>query len=749
MILKPLLTAATIGLALCSCSLCGTGAQDDTDRKIEQLLKEMTLEEKLGQMSQFSCHWSTTGAVMDDNYLDYLRQGRVGSILNGYGVSGLRRLQGAALEGSRLKIPVIFGYDVVHGYKTIFPIPLAQSCTWDPELVRQSAEIAAAEAAAGGINWTFGPMVDISRDPRWGRVMEGAGEDVLLGCAMAKAQVEGFQGKELSSPQTVAACVKHFVGYGASEAGRDYNTVDLSDHNLREIYLPPFKAALDAGAASLMTSFNEIGGVPVTGNKYLLEDILRGEWDFQKVIVSDYTAVGEMVAHGFAADNKQAAEIALNAGVDMDMVTGAYLTHGVELLAQGLISEQQIDNATRRILRLKFDLGLFDDPYRYLDTVRERETLMKPEFMAKAREVAAESAVLLKNRNGLLPLLPENALTVALIGPMAEERLSLNGEWASSGDRRQSVTLLEGLTARYKGTKVHLITANGCALSGDDRSGFAQALAAARSADVVIAAMGEDFNWSGEAASRSDIRLPEIQRELLRQLVETRKPVALVLLNGRPLDLSWEDEHVDAILEGWYPGTTAGDAIADLISGDVNPSGKLTMTFPRNVGQIPIYYNHKNTGRPVDTDRPSVGQDYRSNYIDTENTPLYAFGYGLSYTTFEVSDMKLDKTSFAPGEKITVSATVKNTGSRPGKIAVQLYIRDIVGSVTRPVRELKGFRKIDLASGQSQQVIFEIEEEQIRMLNRDKVWCAEPGEFQVWIAQSSDDSTCSGKFSFH
>ena len=729
------LTAVLAAVAFGGCT--GPVGYDDTDRKVDSLLKQMTLDEKIGQMSQFSCNWDVTGAIMPDDYREYLRKGMVGSILNGYTVAGIRRLQSEALEHSRLKIPVLFGYDVVHGYRTIFPIPLGESCTWDPELMRQSAAIAAEEAAAGGINWTFAPMVDITRDPRWGRVMEGAGEDPYLGSLIARARVEGFQGGDLGSTKTVLACTKHFAAYGAAEAGRDYNTTDMSEHTLREVYLPPFRATVEAGVGSLMASFNEIGGIPATANRHLMTDILRGEWGFGGVLVSDYTGINELVPHGIAADEKEAGEKALNAGIDMDMTGAVYLKYLRRSLDEGRVSLRQIDDAVRRILRQKFLLGLFDDPYRYLDSLRERETLGKPEFRAKAREIAARSIVLLKNDGGVLPLDPGSRMTVALVGPMVSERASLNGAWAGSGVREESVTLLEGLTKRYARTAVRFITAAGCDLTTDDRSGFAEAVTAARRADIVVAAMGEHYDWSGETASRSDITLPGAQRDLLRALEATGKPVVLVVLSGRPLDLSWEHAHLEAIVEAWYPGTTAGDAIADVLSGDYNPSGKLTMSFPRSAGQIPVYYNHKNTGRPAAPGQ--TGRCYRSNYLDIVNEPLYAFGHGLSYTTFEISEPRLDRDTFSAGGRITASARVSNTGGRDGEVVVQLYIRDVAASVTRPVKELKGFRKIALRKGEVQTVTFEVSEREIAFLNADFVRRPEAGEFRLWIAQSSDD----------
>ena len=736
------LTAAVLAaIAFGGCT--GPVGYDDTDRKVDSLLKQMTLDEKIGQMSQFSCNWDVTGAIMPDDYREYLRKGMVGSILNGYTVAGIRLLQSEALEHSRLKIPVLFGYDVVHGYRTIFPIPLGESCTWDLELMRRSAAIAAEEAAAGGINWTFAPMVDITRDPRWGRVMEGAGEDPYLGSLIARARVEGFQGGDLGSTKTVLACTKHFAAYGAAEAGRDYNTTDMSEHTLREVYLPPFRATAEAGVGSLMASFNEIGGIPATANRHLMTDILRGEWGFGGILVSDYTGINELVPHGIAADEKEAGEKALNAGIDMDMTGAVYMKYLRRSLDEGRVSLRQIDDAVRRILRQKFLLGLFDDPYRYLDSLRERETLGKPEFRAKAREIAARSIVLLKNDGGVLPLDPGSRMTVALVGPMVSERASLNGAWAGSGVREESVTLLEGLTKRYAGTAIRFITAAGCDLTTDDQSGFAEAVTAARQADIVVAVMGEHYDWSGETASRSDITLPGAQRDLLRTLESTGKPVVLVVLSGRPLDLSWEDAHLEAIVEAWYPGTTAGDAIADVLSGDYNPSGRLPMTFPRTVGQVPIHYDMKSTGRPADeSGKPNK---YTSRYLDVPNSPQYCFGYGLSYTTFGYSDLRVLTPETAVGGEVRVSVRVTNTGGRDGEEVVQLYVRDLLSGVTRPVRELKGFRKVMLRAGESREVTFTLTPDDLSFWRLDKKWGQEPGDYHVWVGHDSD-CTLGGSF---
>lgn len=722
----------------------------DIERKVDSVLALMTLEEKIGQMTQFSCNWDITGPVMTDDFEPYLKKGLVGSIFNGYTVEGVRQLQEMALKESRLKIPVLFGFDVIHGFRTIFPMSLAEAGSWDLDLMKQTAEIAAAEAASEGIAWTFAPMVDVSRDARWGRVMESAGEDPYLGSLIAKARVQGFQGggswESLKDTNTVLSCTKHFAAYGAAEAGRDYNSAELSERTLREYFLPPYEAAKEAGSATYMTAFNEIGGVPCTASKYLFQDILRDEWDFRGFVVTDYTAINELVPHGVAKDEAEAGILAANAGIDMDMTGAVYIKHLENAVNEGKVSVSTIDQAVRRILEMKFLLGLFDDPYRYLDENRQKETIMKPEFLQVAREASAKSIVLLKNENNFFPISPEKNLTIALIGPMVKDKINQNGEWAGKGDREQSISLFEGLTEKYKNSNVKFIYAQGTDLTTDNKSMFAEAIATAKRADIVIAAMGEDFNWSGEAASRSDIKLPGAQQDLLKELKKTGKPIGLVLINGRPLDLSWEDQNVDAILEAWYLGTMAGHGMADVIAGDYNPSAKLTMSFPRNVGQVPIYYNHKNTGRPIDPAFPKT--DYKSNYLDVENTPLYPFGYGLSYSTFAVDNMKLDKTVFGPNEKITITADVANTGNVDGETVVQLYVRDIYGTTTRPVKELKGFNKIALKKGEKRTVTFELSEKDLQMYDINMNRVTEEGDFKVWVGLDSADEKNEADFYF-
>ncbi|MDD3979285.1 MAG: glycoside hydrolase family 3 N-terminal domain-containing protein [Proteiniphilum sp.] len=720
------------------------------ERRVDSVLKLMTLEEKIGQMTQFSANWSITGPVMSDDFKPYLEKGLIGSIFNATSVEGIRRMQQIAVDSTRLGIPILFGQDVIHGYKTIFPIPLAEACSWDLEMMRRTAEIAAIEAASDGINWTFAPMVDIGRDARWGRVMEGAGEDPYLGSRVAQARIIGFQGgvggKALGEVHTLLATGKHLAAYGAAEAGRDYHTAELSEHTLRNVYLPPYEAAAKAGVGSFMASFNEINGVPATGDRWLLTDILRGEWGFRGFVVSDYTGVNELVPHGFAEDEQHAAELSVNAGIDMDMTGATFIKHLTQSVEEGKVSEETIDNAARRILEMKFLLGLFDDPYRYLNEERARKNSMTPEFMETARKAVAASVVLLKNENNLLPIPKETAVTLALVGPLMNDSVNLNGEWAGLGDRNKSVPILKGLTEKYKDSAVKLIYAEGSSIDETTPGMIAGAVSAARRADIVVAAMGESYHWSGEAAVRTDIRLPEAQRQLLEALKETGKPIVLVNLSGRPLDLSREDEEMDAILQAWFPGTQGGHGIADVIAGDYNPSARLVMSFPRNVGQIPIYYNRKNTGRPVDLNDERV--DYKSNYLDSSITPLYPFGYGLSYTTYVISNLALDKSSMkAVDDRITVTATVQNSGEREGEMVVQLYVRDLVGSVTRPVKELKGFQKIVLKAGESRQVTFELRAEDLAFYGIDMQKKSEPGNFKLWVAQSSDDNGNEATFS--
>ena len=723
------------------------------EARVDSVLSLMTLEEKIGQMNQYSGNFATTGELSNNQSGEYLKKGMIGSTFNVFGADHVRMLQEQNLKYSRLKIPMLFAADVIHGLETTFPIPMAEACSWDLGLMEQTARAAAEEATASGVAWNFAPMVDISRDPRWGRVMEGAGEDVYLATLVAKARVQGFQGindyNDLSKPNTMMACAKHFVGYGAAQAGRDYHTVDLSEHSLHQTYLPPFKTAVDAGVASFMTAFNDLNGVPCTANKYLFKDLLRNQWGFNGMVVTDYTAIMELINHGFVEDLKHGAQMSLDAGIDMDMISEAFVSHLKELVEEGAVKEEQIDQAVARILEMKFLLGLFDDPFRYCDADRQSDVVMNTDFIDLAHKAAQRSVVLLKNENKVLPLSKSSNKRVALIGPFVDERESLNGEWAIKGNRGKSVTFREGLEKKYKGSGVQFTYAEGTRLplldrrtmkaalqNAPDESGFAKAISAAKASDVVLVAMGENYHWSGEAACRTDITLPGNQRQLLKELKKTGKPIILVLFNGRPLDLSWEAENVDAIVEAWYPGLMAGHAVADIISGEYNPSAKLVMSFPRNVGQIPIYYNAKNTGRPFDETQPT---DYKSSYIDVANSPLYPFGYGLSYTTFEYSNMAITNTELKRGAQLQVNIDVKNTGDRDGEEIVQLYIRDRVASVTRPVMELKGFEKVSLKQGEKATVSFTIDEEMLSFFDNEMKWKAETGEFDVFLGRSSAD----------
>ncbi len=732
------------------------------EHKVDSVLSLMTLEEKIGQMNQYSGNFAATGELTENQSAEYLKKGMIGSTFNVFGADHLRMLQEQNMKHSRLGIPMLFAADVIHGLQTTFPIPLAEACSWNLELMEATARAAAEEATASGVAWNFAPMIDIARDPRWGRVMEGAGEDVYLGSEVARARVRGFQGienySELSKPNTMIACAKHFVAYGAAQAGRDYHTVDISEYTLRDTYFPPFQAAIDEGVATFMTSFNDLNGVPCTGNEFLYRDVLRNEWDFGGMVVTDYTAIMELIPHGYAADLKDAADKALDAGIDMDMISEAFVTHLGELVKEGKVSEAQIDVAVSRILEMKFLLGLFDDPYRYSDVQREKDVVMNDEFQALALRAAQESIVLLKNEESLLPLAKSKAQRVAVIGPFVDERESLNGEWAIKGDRSKSVTLREGLEAEFAGSGVKLSYAEGTTLPRIDNKtrrevytnqnkaqSFAEALRVARSSDVIIAALGEQYHFSGEAASRSNIQLPEDQRELLRELKKTGKPIVLVLFNGRPLDLSWEAENVDAIVEAWYLGIESGNAVADVLSGDFNPSAKLVMTFPRNVGQVPIFYNQKRTGRPFSEERPA---DYRSSYVDVENSPLYPFGYGLSYSNFEYSGLKLSAENFSEGGSITATIEVRNSSDRDGVEIAQLYIQDPVASITRPVKELKDYQRVEIKAGETKTLSFTIDRETIEFLGVDFKPTVEAGEFNLWIGSSSADNSNTTKFSY-
>jgi beta-glucosidase len=724
---------------------------------ISGLMSKMTLDEKIGQLNLLTGGETTTGSAVSTNVETKIKNGQVGGIFSLTTPGRIRKAQEIAVNQSRLKIPIIFGQDVIHGYKTTFPIPLALSCTWDLSLIQQTARIAAIEATADGLNWTFSPMVDISRDPRWGRISEGSGEDTYLGSQIAKAMVRGYQGDDLSKYNTMMACVKHFALYGAAEAGRDYNTTDMSLDRMYNDYLPPYKAAIDAGAGSVMTSFNDINGVPATANKWLMTDVLRKQWGFKGFVVTDYTAVNELIDHGLG-DLQTVSALSLNAGVEMDMVGEGFLTTLKKSLKEGKVTQQQIDHACRLVLEAKYKLGLFDDPFRYCNEERAKTEILKPEHLKFAREAATQSFVLLKNDKQTLPL--KKTGTVALIGPLANTGANMPGTWSVNSDLANTKSLLESMTSLV-GNQVKILhslgsnlvedtayqkraTMFGREIPRDNRSEeeiIKEAVAIAKKSDVVLAALGESSEMTGEASSRTNLEIPDVQKRLLQALLKTGKPVVLVLFSGRPLALKWESENVPAILNVWFGGTEAGAAITDVLFGEVNPSGKLTATFPQNVGQVPLYYSHKNTGRPLPEGK--WFSKFRSNYLDVSNDPLYPFGYGLSYTTFEYSNLSLNNKALKPGGSITASITVKNTGDRTGKEVVQLYIQDLIGSSTRPVKQLKGFQKISLDPGEAKTLTFKITEEDLKFYNTDLKFAAEPGDFKVYIGTNSRDVTAS------
>ncbi|WP_220765089.1 beta-glucosidase BglX [Flavobacterium sp. UMI-01] len=721
--------------------------ENNLDKRVDSVLKLMTLEEKIGQLNQYNGFWEITGPTPKEGqaakkYED-LKKGLVGSMLNVKGVKDVRALQKIAVEETRLGIPLLFGFDVIHGYKTISPIPLAEAASWDLVEIKKSAAIAAEEAASVGLNWTFAPMVDIARDARWGRVMEGSGEDPFLGSQIAVARIQGFQGEDLKAKNTILACAKHFAGYAFAESGRDYNTVDIGESTLQNIVFPPFKASVDAGVRTFMNSFNELNGIPATGNKYLQRQILKGDWKFDGFVVSDWGSINEMIAHGYAKDNKQAAEIAINAGSDMDMESSAYVAHLAELVKEGKVNESLINDAARRILKVKFELGLFDNPYLYCDERYEAATLGKKAFHDGVLEMAKKSIVLLKNQKELLPL-KQSGQKIALIGALAADKTSPLGSWRIAADDETAISVLEGMK-QYKGNQLTYAKGANVAegrtqfvwetkINTTDKSGFAEAIAVAKTADVVVMVLGEHGLQSGEGRSRTDIGLPGVQQELLEEVYKVNPNIVLVLNNGRPLAIPWADAHIPAIVEAWHLGTQSGHAIAQVLYGDYNPSGKLPMTFPRSVGQVPIYYNYKNTGRPEMSEPDSV---FWSHYIDEKNTPLYPFGYGLSYTTFEYSNLKLSQNAFSNQEKIEVSVEVKNTGKYVGKEVVQLYIRDLFATVTRPVKELKGFEMIELQPNESKTVRFTIDAKTIEFFTANSKWEAEPGDFKVFVGGSS------------
>ncbi|WP_159018876.1 beta-glucosidase BglX [Algibacter sp. L3A6] len=721
-----------------------TSKETTVDQKVAELLSKMTLEEKIGQMNQYNGFWNVTGPTPSSgdaaHKYEHLRKGYVGSMLNVRGVEEVRAVQKIAVEETRLGIPLIIGFDVIHGYKTLSPIPLAEAASWDLEAIKKSAEIAALEASAAGINWTFAPMVDISRDARWGRVMEGAGEDTYLGSKIAIARVQGFQGEDLTQPNTIAACAKHWAGYGFTESGKDYNTVDVGTSTLNNIIFPPFKATVDAGVKTFMNSFNELNGIPATANAFLQRDVLKDKWKFDGFVVSDWGSMSEMINHGYAENVKHAAELSVKAGSDMDMESYAYVNELANLVKEGKVNEDLINDAASRILKVKFELGLFDDPYKYCDEKREKDIIGSQKINDAVLDVAKKSIVLLKNENNVLPL-KKKGQNIAVIGVLANDKTSPLGSWRIAADDNTAVSVLEGL-AKYSGNKVTYAKGADVALgeasfpfeleiNTKDKSGFEEAKKVAENADVVIMVLGEHGFQSGEARSRSKIGLPGVQQELLEAVYAVNKNIVLVLNNGRPLTISWADAHIPAIVEGWQLGTQSGHAIAQVLYGDYNPSGKLPMTFPRSVGQVPIYYNYKNTGRPAANEPNSV---FWSHYIDESNTPLYAFGHGLSYTSFSYSDLKVNKIS---DTHVEVSVELKNTGKYKGKEVAQLYIRDLFASVTRPVKELKGFELVELEPNEAKTITFQLTEKELGFYNNSGDFIVESGDFKVFVGGSS------------
>lgn len=727
-------------------------ADRDMDAFIDSLLSEMTLEEKIGQLNLVSIGFDVTGPVVSENVEEKIKRGLVGGVFNTYTPQAVRKLQEMAVTQTRLGIPLLFGFDVIHGHRTIFPIPLGLSASWDLEAIERSARIAAIEASADGLNWVFSPMVDICRDPRWGRIAEGAGEDPYLGSRVAEVMVRGYQGIDLSAQNTVMACVKHFALYGAAEAGRDYNPADMGDRTMFDVFLPPYKAAIDAGVGSVMTSFNEINGVPATASRWLNTELLREQWGFDGLLASDYTAIAELVPHGIG-DAPTVTSLALQSGVDMDMVSEFYVNNLEMLTEDNRDTETWITTSARRVLEAKYKLGLFDDPYRYVNEELAARTLMSDDHRDAARDIARKSMVLLKNEGSVLPL--KKSGSIALVGPLARNQRDMIGNWSGAGDWHQAVSVEQGIRAvTGEAVQIHaahganitddpqLITrlnAHGGELQIDDRSAdvlIREAVAAARRADVIVAVVGESQGMSGEAASRADISLPGRQEDLLKALKATGKPLVVVLMNGRPLAIPWVQENADAILEAWFPGTEAGHAVADILFGDYNPSGKLSATFPRVVGQIPLYYNHKNTGRPFGG---QLEDKYKSRYLDVPNEPLYPFGYGLSYTTFAYDNLRLSANEIVPGDTLEITVSVTNTGSVDGEEVVQLYVRDMMGSVTRPLKELKGFRKVAIPAGQSVDVAFSLSVDDLKFHNINMEYVAEPGDFQIMVGGNSRD----------
>jgi beta-glucosidase len=721
----------------------------ERDRFLDSLLSIMTLEEKVGQLNLPSIGFDVTGPLLSTDVEGKIKRGQVGGVFNTFTPVAVRKLQDIAVKETRLGIPLLFGYDVIHGHRTIYPIPLGMAASWNMQLIEQIARASAREASADGINWVFSPMVDIARDPRWGRVSEGAGEDPYLGSRIAAAMVCGYQGDNFNDATHVMACIKHFALYGAGEAGRDYNTVDMSKLRMYNEFLPPYKAGIDAGVATVMTSFNEVDGIPASANHWLMTELLRNEWGFKGMVASDYTAINEMVNHG-VGDEREVARLGIEAAVEMDMVGELYLKHLPQLVKDGVVADSTLNKACRLVLAAKYDLGLFSNPYKFVNEERAKTEMMSKDHLTLSKQAAMESMVLLKNNNNTLPL--KSSQKIAFIGPFVKDKRNLIGNWSGAGDWQKAASLWEGLEAKYGANK--FLYAKGCNIMDDEnlrqqlnahdgriemdtkspKQLLDEAVSTAKKSDVVVVFLGETFGMSGEAACRTNIQLLSNQRELLKALKGTGKPIVLLLTNGRPLDLSWEDENMDAILETWFAGTMAGHAMVDVLFGDYNPSGKLAMTFPRNIGQVPIYYNAKNTGRPFD-----ANQKYTSKYLDSPNTPLYPFGYGLSYSEITYSNVQLDNSSMGADDVIKASVTVTNGGKLAAQETVQLYIRDLIGSITRPVKELKGFEKVFLNPGESKEVTFEIREKDLRFYNSKLKFVSEAGEFEIMIGRNSND----------
>lgn len=737
--------AALLSVYILTTSCSSKSNSDKVQHRIDSLVSVMTLEEKVGQLNFPVGDLFNTGPTVrtaeSARFDEQIRSGKITGLFNVHGAAYTARLQKIAVEESRLGIPLLFGADVIHGFKTVMPLPLAEAASWDLQAIEQSARVAAIESTAAGINFNFAPMVDISRDPRWGRISEGAGEDPYLGSLIAAARVRGFQGNSLADANSMAACVKHFAAYGAPFGGRDYNTVDMSLLSLHETYLPPYKAAVEAGSATVMTSFNELNGVPATANKYLLQEVLRKQWGFQGMVVSDWQSIGEMLEHGYVADSIQAGKLAIEAGTDMDMMADIYLKKIPDMVRNNQLKVEVLDEAVRRVLRLKMDLGLFDNPYLYSDVEREKRDIRSEDNLKSSHDIAKKSIVLLKNENALLPL-KKDVKKIALIGPLAHNKEDMNGSWSFFGEAQHPVSILEGLQTKVSATTKITYT-QGCNLYDNSTALFNEAIAAAKQADVVIMALGESAPMNGEGASRSDINLPGVQQALLEAIHQTGKPIVVLLFNGRPLTLQWMDINIPAIVETWTLGSQAGLAVADVVFGDYNPSGKLPVTFPRTVGQIPVFYNHKNTGRAYQGEHEKESlkdRVYRSRYRDVPNSPLYPFGYGLSYSTFEYGNLQVSTSKLKKSESLNVSIDVTNTSSVDGEEVVQLYLRDRVASVTRPVKELKDFQKVLIKAGEKKTLTFTLDINDLSFYNADLQWVAEPGQFEVMVGGNSQET---------